>query len=1241
MFDPIRIYDKPAVILTQLGNGIATSDSVRRTLIDPSALSPRERQSYADEFKKSVGGNPVTDTIIDVLSNPLTWLAFVSGGAMATKNFAKSGRFFTGGVEAAGYGTWNKSKWPLMRFFGMLSTAQELHGTAIPQLLEMIPGAMKKYQREFSKPVNAGVKTVLDQLSSKHGVKITSLDPESAPTAAAQHDLEIIRSTLTAKLAGYDTTAVHQHVKGLKPKKYEIHTTWTDAQGNEHSEWLHIGNEKAQFQKFEKLRTSGKNVIKLVRNEAGEIALDPDGIMSERDLLTVPLEHTRDGSYRRFEISDRTGLRGDAIQSGVDVDYADIKRGVLVGDINKLNRTVQEFGLQGLIDGVDFMRKQVKAKLYGDDEHFARTGEFKVDRNKILKTSRAAIGELKDRNMIGQDGRLVTENASAVNQILTDDVAGVIAEYGKKNPGRGMSIKELEDLIVDTHIQMIDDPYYLPRNTTAVYRNVGGNKVEVEPSPFSRPGTFVEGMGREITPSGRTKFRVRQAVALDPDDLQRMADQFGMTPELQEMINDSRKRVMEQQQANVRGSYTVHRMAPDIALQKYIVSSARDAVMFADDPFANPGVVAALKDYKIGPTSARYAGPIQAPGKPEAGLRVGGRPYAAPEGTRPSGGYSMHDLVQGQLKALEEQTGADSYLPSVLRKHVMPSVFGYRSLEDGASHALGEYTRGVALKLSNSDFFKAVEGQGKTAERFVRGMRQYGKSPPKTSSEFGADIAKMFYGSTMGLNLGTAMTNLLQPLHNMHHLGFKNTVRAYAQSIEQMYEYGRARSRLGAGASPEQIEAAMDATMRRKLTGGVNVNLREISDIGSAWQMAEKPGYGAQLTQQTGGIFETIMKPFQLSEMVNRLVTSNAVLNAAEAGWALGGRKSALDPYRAIQEAQMSVEAMQFGSSALNKPLMFYNSYLKNPAIRQFLQFPVRSLTNLVTMPDMVGGSRNLFGMEINNTLGIRAMDTMRAVGVSAIAYEVLKDTVGADMSRGLVVGFVPDIDMDKDKTLPIPVPPFADAMYSGVRSVLSGADSEILADVMPLIVPGGVAISRALGGLPKSDALQALGLQKRFADWSAPDPEGNVPVFDSAGRMLGMYSGTDIILKSLGTDMGRFQNQGDVTQFLLKNRDQMRDQRRQWIASVLGNDMMKAGKVKANYERQFGMPLTVTQQQMQQAVKVREESIASRTVNSMDKDLQAQYKDFMAEAVPAAATTTKMPIEQNAQYVWSNLPKR
>jgi len=198
-----------------------------------------------------------------------------------------------------------------------------------------------------------------------------------------------------------------------------------------------------------------------------------------------------------------------------------------------------------------------------------------------------------------------------------------------------------------------------------------------------------------------------------------------------------------------------------------------------------------------------------------------------------------------------------------------------------------------------------------------------------------------------------------------------------------------------------------------------------------------------------------------------------------------------------------------------------------------------------------------------------------------------------------------------------------------------------VMADVVPMINPGGVALSRALGALPKMDSLQVLGLQKRYADWSKPDQQGNYPVFDGDGRMMGMYSGSDIVLRAMGTDLGRFNNQGEVTQFLLKNRDQMRDQRRQWIASVLSNNMAQAGKIKSNYERQFGMPLTVTQQQMRQAIDVREGSIASRTMSSMDKDLQQQYKDLLGQSVPDALTKNSFPVEQGAMYVWNKLPKR
>lgn len=1237
MFDPIRIYDKPAVILTQLGNGIASSDSVRRTLTDPSALSPRERETYTTQLKKSMGDNAVTDTIVDVLANPLTWLAFVAGGAMATKNFAKSGRMFMGGVEKAGFGQWAKSQWPALRFFGGLSASQELQGTRMHKLLEAIPDSLQRLQRNFSKDVTPGVTSVLELLSTKHRVKVTSLDPEMAPNANVEYDLKRIRGTLHAKLSGYDKAAEFKYVTGLKPNSYEVLTSWKDAAGKNQSEWLNVG--KKAFKQLNKALIKGEaNFLKISKDAAGDVQIDDAISATSYSTSTEAQRHA--GEYRSFSVYSKDGNRGDGVlHSGPTVEYQTISRGKLIGDLGKLQANIDEFGLKDLIRGANKMRNSVRAKLYGNDRLFKKTGRFEIDDNKILRIARGAVNDLRNQGVIGKDGRLNFDEATTINSMLSPEVSGAIIEYGKKFPGRGATADQMERLIVNTYKTLVNDPHYLPRNTSVTYKNVGGTKVEVADSVYApQGGGFQTGFGREVTPSGRTKFRVRDSSPMDPDDVQFLIDEFGSTPELKDMLKSARERTLSQKRADVNGHYKVFKMAPDIALQKYIGSAARDVVMFSQNPMADKNVLAALQDFRGPNTNVRFPGPT---GGMVKGMRASSRPQHAPQSRLPAGGLSLHDLISTEMSALREQLGADAYLPNIMEKHVIPSLLGYRSMESGAAVAMSEWTRAQTLKLANTDLFKSVEKLGGVSERFVRGMRRYGASSPTGSAELGSGVAKLFYGSTIGLNLNTALTNLLQPLHNLHQLGFKNTVRAYGQTIEMMYNYAGERSKLGRNASPAEIEAAMDRSFKRTLTGGVNTNLREVADIGSAWNSVEKAGYGSQLTQPSGGIFELVMKPFQATEMVNRVATANAVLNAAEEGWLAGGRSNRLDPYRAQQDARQAVEMMQFGSSPLNRPLMFYNDYLRNPAIRQFLQFPVRSAVNIIAMPGMIGGERNVLGMEIKNKYGVMGVDAARMLGVSAIGYEVFKNMFDADVSRGLAVGWAPEIDVEKDKKFVLPTPPFAEAMYSGVRAVMSGGDKEVMSDIVPLLIPGGVALSRALGGAPKSEALQALGLQKKFADWSAPDAEGNIPMYDAEGRMLGMYSGADIVLRSLGTDMGRFNNQTEVTKFLLSNRDQMRDIRRQWIASVLGNDMMKAGKIKANYERQFGMPLTVTQQQMKQAVRVREESVSSRTIDSIDKDLKQQYQDIMGASVPNATGTTTFPIEQNAQYVWSNLPKR
>jgi hypothetical protein len=219
-------------------------------------------------------------------------------------------------------------------------------------------------------------------------------------------------------------------------------------------------------------------------------------------------------------------------------------------------------------------------------------------------------------------------------------------------------------------------------------------------------------------------------------------------------------------------------------------------------------------------------------------------------------------------------------------------------------------------------------------------------------------------------------------------------------------------------------------------------------------------------------------------------------------------------------------------------------------------------------------------------------------------------------------------------KNFPMYAPPVLEVGWDAARYLATG-DGEILADWAPRVIPGGIAVSRALGVAPQSDVMQAVGLQKTYADWSKSE-SGNVPMYDQAGRYMGAYPTSDVVLRALGADMGRFNNPQEMTQFLLKNREAIREGRRQFISAVLGNNMGAAQKVKVAFEKRFGMPLTVTQAQMKDAIKVREESIVSRTMGTIDKDLRGQYVQAVQQYVPGQLQQTPItPTEQGDMYRW------
>ena len=208
-------------------------------------------------------------------------------------------------------------------------------------------------------------------------------------------------------------------------------------------------------------------------------------------------------------------------------------------------------------------------------------------------------------------------------------------------------------------------------------------------------------------------------------------------------------------------------------------------------------------------------------------------------------------------------------------------------------------------------------------------------------------------------------------------MGFKETVKAYSQSFEQIGEYLKVRRKLGPAASPADIKAAMSASFRRRF-GGTDIDISALADIGSTWGTIEQAGYGATplVGKPQFSLLETMMKPFQLSETLNRTVTANAMLNAYERA----GRVGADDAVRAGQDAALAVQLFQFGSSPLNRPAAFYLPGLRNPAFRQFAQYGIRSFANVFAIPKMVDPTRKAPVMQ----------DLARLMAVSAVAYEVV-----------------------------------------------------------------------------------------------------------------------------------------------------------------------------------------------------------------------------------------------------------
>jgi hypothetical protein len=92
----------------------------------------------------------------------------------------------------------------------------------------------------------------------------------------------------------------------------------------------------------------------------------------------------------------------------------------------------------------------------------------------------------------------------------------------------------------------------------------------------------------------------------------------------------------------------------------------------------------------------------------------------------------------------------------------------------------------------------------------------------------------------------------------------------------------------------------------------------------------------------------------------------------------------------------------------------------------------------------------------------------------------------------------------------------------------------------------------------------------------------------------------------------GSTPDSAEATKFLLSNRQQIVDMKRQYKDAVLGNNMAQAARIEQEYKTRFGIGMTVKPDEWDSAIKLREVSVSERMVDAMPADVRGAFQQSL-----------------------------
>lgn len=1162
-FDRIAIYDAPNVAFTQFLDDEATFKSFKQTFFSPEQLSPMERDSYVDRLKKQYGGTGLSDALIDLATNPFVWLTFVTSPAGAS-SIKATGRIFSGRK----YSEFVGGNQDVLKSLGLLNAHQMGEGSALPTVLNSLTRRIDDLVEKEQIPLRPTLKNLQNTIGKKFGLKepITTLSPDRAPVIYANINGEYI------SLPEY-----------LKKSQVYMHAVM-DGMNKQ------LVRKQSSIGFSNNVVTESGKKIPVTREQAGDIHA------MLRDLDEGVLPPQQFAAATRPIIGDEVAVR---VARGSRVT-GEVKSGVRqnLDPDNLMQQWLEREGFAPLMG----MTRNVMKDRYADLFYNAK-GQF--DDNKILRL----YSNLKKSVTVAKQEDvpfLASEYFGHVNNEMAEEIVKGLRS-GK------MKLNEFKQVIKDQ--RSLDDlENYMPRN---VWSNVMADGTKI------RTDKFVDPRAKGNYSSGRIRDRSVKDGIYDPEDLDQISELYRKAgkanPNLENFIGRNRELMERSFKSGPQdGVVQVSNLDFQPALQKYLKQTRNDVALYADE--ISPDIKVGLKDYPL----------VRAK---DARKDVQAREVL--------GGKTRYDTLQTLTR--EFDIAGDKATSSYIQGVLIPRIKGDMKINDLLGYHAMLGTQKIAKGLVDSPFMKKVSKENAESNRFVGAMKSFAQRDLTEfdGSNFGRGATTALYSSHLGFNPASAVLNLFQPLlFAQTWMGAGNMAKGYGQSLKQYFNYIGDRVKLPMRGNADEIDE-----LRRKHFRLSNVDGEDLLNIrSSSYELLDQVAF-ATVGDKDMGKFkyfttELPLKLFQHTEIFNRVATGEAALAAMQTAGKVRGikgvSKKGLTDYsfmgksedliRGKDNIKSFVQNTQFGSDIVNSPAAFQSGVLALPWVRQFLTFPIRTFTSWTNTAPMIDQGRRTWGATGFQTQGkFSAMfhDMARTLGTSAVVYEVGKNALGMDFSKGLgaqtlfessIVGPLVLSDR-KDLGYKLPIPPVIDIALDGSNALMQ-EDKSLIGALLPRVIPGGISFQRALNMAPRIGSQEGFvgGLQREFTDFNQINAEGQVAIYRADGSLLKQESAIKRIFSSVGLGPYLNRNDQELHKFLVTNKQQHDQIKSEFISAREANNFEKANRIALQFEKKFGIPLTVTEQQVAKHRENQMTELRDRMVGRMNPQVRGQYQNILEQ---------------------------